>query len=255
MAVKITIRIPKKIKKVGTTMKNKFSGALQRFCAFTLAEMLIVLSLIGVLALLTMTTININTKKSEYRATAKQVLSDLNEAMQKAHDVGISPGNTDGSCCGSDDTNTLYDVVSNIFAKYLNINSLTGAGNGPITLILINGTQVIFTTDATSNSPNKMADIANCNSSMDVTTTPITNALDSNVTVSSTGVITPTWVPTPAVACAQITIVTTKGINLTTDKNLIKATDNAPPLYLFSDRVSYLNKFNGVTSTYYTAAK
>lgn len=81
-----------------------------RFSAFTLAEVLITLAIIGVVAAMTIPSVIVRTNQQEYKTGAKKALSVLSSALQLAEaQDGISLENSD------------YEEIQNALEKYMNI--------------------------------------------------------------------------------------------------------------------------------------
>ena len=92
--------------------------------AFTLAEVLITLVIIGVIAALTVPTLIQNTQKQEYVSALKKAYSTLSQAAQMIiAEEGNPKCNDGGWACTLDD-------VYNKFKKYLNSTKDCGAAKG-----------------------------------------------------------------------------------------------------------------------------
>lgn len=88
--------------------------------AFTLAEVLITLVIIGVIASMTIPVMLNNTKQQEFRTALKKAINSLNQAVSMHYALeGMTVA----------DYTTASDVATNIFGKRLNVIK-TGAGDG-----------------------------------------------------------------------------------------------------------------------------
>ena len=117
-----------------------------RIKAFTLSEVLIALTVIGVIAAMTIPTIMTGTRKSEFSARLKKFYGTINQAQIKAYALGDS---WDIWC---EETGKEYDnttKTTKAFAeKYLlpHITTLkTGEENGKYTVYLNDGTHFYLT--------------------------------------------------------------------------------------------------------------
>jgi len=190
--------------------------------AYTLAEVLIVLCALGVIALLTMNVLISSMDKVRNKTSAGKVFVDLNRALMafngeclgmEASCPSTNCDNTPGQpvCCNNPCIKTgiagLRGAVTTIFLPSLNVNSMTGTGttDDPIKVTSIDGTVINFAYLSTNvkDCPSLTKDIA-----------------------------------PPASAAAQITI-EVNGKNLMTDQGLKKANENAPFLYLYQNCVIY----------------
>ena len=82
-------------------MKTKNSG-------FTLAEVLIVLGIIGVVAALTIPTLMNQTRMSEYQTGFKKVVAELNQAVM----MNVATDNSDFADMDGTGSNTLYNLLT-----------------------------------------------------------------------------------------------------------------------------------------------
>lgn len=80
--------------------------------AFTITEVLITMTIIGVIAAITIPVLNNNTNKHEYRAALKKSISGINQALELSYAL-------DGT--SANDYSTADLVVENIFKKRLHI--------------------------------------------------------------------------------------------------------------------------------------
>ena len=101
----------------------------RRNSGFTLAEALITLVIIGVIAALTIPAILINTEQHEYKSSLKKALSALNQvielniALEGYGPIEIQPAN--GGNMASDE-----DTIYNFFRRRMNVISTSNAYNG-----------------------------------------------------------------------------------------------------------------------------
>jgi len=87
--------------------------------AFTLAEVLITLAIIGVVAALTIPTLMANYQKVQYVAALKKAYSEMNQAITlMANDLGCQG---DLNCTKLFDADTPDDAFNNEFVKYFKI--------------------------------------------------------------------------------------------------------------------------------------
>jgi len=112
---------------------NKNLGKSQRYRAFTLAEVLITLGIIGVVAALTIPTLMANYQKVAEVAALKKAYAEVTQALQlMANDMGCQG---DLACTGvfSSDNNSDYikgdRVLGNAFKKYFKLAKDCGADN------------------------------------------------------------------------------------------------------------------------------
>lgn len=96
----------------------------RNFSAFTLAEVLITLGIIGVVAAMTMPTLMNSTNGAQYKAAYKKALSAIAQGvtLNVALD-GASFADTDAGTAGSTDKNTTskMDTVASILATRMNV--------------------------------------------------------------------------------------------------------------------------------------
>lgn len=88
---------------------------------FTLAEVLITLVIIGVIASMTIPTLMNSTNQQEYRVGLKKAISALNQAMSLNYAL-------EGKVIGDEGLQSASDVVSNLFMKRLSILSTDTSG-------------------------------------------------------------------------------------------------------------------------------
>ena len=83
---------------------------------FTLAEVLITLVIIGVIAAMTIPTLMNSTNQQEFRVGLKKAISAVNQAVSLNYAL-------EGKSIGDDDLNTSAGVVSNLFQKRMSVIS------------------------------------------------------------------------------------------------------------------------------------
>ena len=88
---------------------------------FTLAEVLITLVIIGVIAAMTIPTLMNNTNQQEFRVGMKKAISALNQAMSLNYAL-------EGTTVGDTNLSTIAQVRDNLFKKRMSIVS-TGTTN------------------------------------------------------------------------------------------------------------------------------
>lgn len=117
-----------------------------KFRAFTLAEVLITMTIIGVVAAMTIPTIIVGTRKSEFSARLKKFYATINQAQTRAYALGDS---WDIWC---EETSKNYDsttkTTSEFAKKYLLPHvsaSKHGVENGKYTIYLNDGTNFYMT--------------------------------------------------------------------------------------------------------------
>lgn len=109
-------------------MKNR-----NKLTAFTLAEVLITIGIIGVVAASTIPTLISNYQKQEYVSKFKKTYTVLNQAfMQYAVDQGC-PGNLECTGLFSDTTTNKANEWQSFFNNYLKIANDCGTGDGCFT--------------------------------------------------------------------------------------------------------------------------
>lgn len=81
---------------------------------FTLAEVLITLVIIGVIAAMTIPTLMNSTNNQEFRVGLKKSISALNQAMSLNYAL-------EGTQVGADTLNTSQNVVNNLFKKRMSV--------------------------------------------------------------------------------------------------------------------------------------
>lgn len=92
-------------------------------CAFTLAEVLITLGIIGVVAALTIPTLMTRTQDLEYKSALKKVYSSLSQTYLKLS------GDNGGAFTGATSTCSDSDCFRNLFKNNMNVISTCDAGN------------------------------------------------------------------------------------------------------------------------------
>ena len=97
---------------------------------FTLAEVLVTLAIIGVVAALTIPTLITSTTNAKYQTSLKKQVSVLNQAMLTASVDGLAPSAT----------TTTGDSLADVFSPYLNVLKDDDAGN----LWLADGSKIGF---------------------------------------------------------------------------------------------------------------
>ena len=108
---------------------------------FTLAEVLITLVIIGVIAAMTIPTLMNSTNQQEFRVGLKKAVSALNQAMSLNYAL-------DGKVIGDTDLTTTAQVVDNLFKKRMSVIS-TGTSSAAFatsTAVANSGTDGIFYT-------------------------------------------------------------------------------------------------------------
>lgn len=112
-----------------STMFNQIINKSRRVVAFTLAEVLIVLGIVGIIAELTIPNLIQNANDQSTIAMLKEDMSILQQAIKAAEP-------NDGRICdwwpggASWDTDTINNNASNIFSKYLKVIKNCGTGTG-----------------------------------------------------------------------------------------------------------------------------
>ena len=88
---------------------------------FTLAEVLITLVIIGVIAAMTVPTLMNNTNAQEFRSALKKAISSLNQAIEREYAMeGVNVG----------DFTSAADLATNLFGKNLQVIDTTQAVQG-----------------------------------------------------------------------------------------------------------------------------
>lgn len=129
---------------------------------FTLAEVLITLSIIGVIATLTLPTLMTNISESQYITGFKKGINTLSEAGQMNKVVA----GYDYSEITSDDTNNTDEATASLFSllrRNVAVNSslgnaITSGGSGNTAVFFNDGTALIFTASATTDAGDQQAD-------------------------------------------------------------------------------------------------
>lgn len=132
---------------------------------FTLAEVLITLGIIGVVAAMTIPTLIANTNSARFRSQFKKTISTLSQAglmAQAQYDIDYSTYDTDAACTVDDDPDTTFTFCA-IFNGVLSGHNLTDtkpqdrSGNdyvdpfnvsNPMYLTLADGSLVVFNSHA-----------------------------------------------------------------------------------------------------------
>lgn len=103
-------------KNKGEYMKNKKNF----FFAFTLAEVLITLGIIGVVAAMTMPSLIQNHRKTVVISKLKKMSSTLSQAYQAAtEDIGVQPSEDCDDCLKAQDGANAAEVFNKYYAPYL----------------------------------------------------------------------------------------------------------------------------------------
>ena len=89
---------------------------------FTLAEVLITLVIIGVIAAMTIPTLMNSTNNQEFRVGLKKSISALNQAMSLNYAL-------EGTQVGGDTLNTNQTIVNNLFKKRMSVITTATSGN------------------------------------------------------------------------------------------------------------------------------
>ena len=89
---------------------------------FTLAEVLITLVIIGVIAAMTIPTLMNSTNNQEFRVGLKKAISALNQAMSLNYAL-------EGTQVGGDTLNTNQTIVNNLFKKRMSVITTATSGN------------------------------------------------------------------------------------------------------------------------------
>ena len=117
--------------------------------AFTLAEALIVLVIIGVIAALTIPAILANTEQHEYKTALKKAVSMLNQAIELNIALeGYGPIEVESGGSNAK-MNTNYDSLYNFFRKRMNVVTTSdkftgGGGTGNATFYTADGMRYEF---------------------------------------------------------------------------------------------------------------
>lgn len=91
-----------------------------RRCGFTLAEVLITLALVGIVAALTIPTLIAKYQEAQYRATYKKVYSTLNQALKYASedaeiDLGINANRLEDAYNGDSNIGEIFKYISRYY--------------------------------------------------------------------------------------------------------------------------------------------
>lgn len=96
--------------------------------SFTLAEVLITLGIIGVVAAITLPTIVSNYQKTQYVTGLKKAYTEFNQVLkQMAADKGCVD---DLKCTGLFDTGTTHQTLGDEFVKYVKVVKNCGTARG-----------------------------------------------------------------------------------------------------------------------------
>ena len=109
---------------------NKTLGDSLKYQAMTLAEVLITLGIIGVVAAITLPTLINNYQNTQYVTSLKKGYTEFNEVLKEmSADAGCV---NDLQCSGLFDTGTTYTTLGDEFVKHIKIvkNCKTNAGQG-----------------------------------------------------------------------------------------------------------------------------
>jgi len=109
---------------------------------FTLAEVLITLVIIGVIAAMTIPTLMNNTNQQEFRVGIKKAISALNQAMSLNYAL-------EGTTVGDSSLSTIEQVRDNLFKKRMSIVSTGTAGTDFATTASVtpNASGIFYTAD------------------------------------------------------------------------------------------------------------
>ena len=111
------------------TKKPKVSTMSRGYTAFTLAEVLITLAIIGVVAAMTIPTLLANYQKTQYVTQLKKAYSEINQALtQVATDHGCVG---DLKCTGLFDTDTTNQSLGTELVKYFKVIKNCESSDGP----------------------------------------------------------------------------------------------------------------------------
>lgn len=120
---------------------------------FTLAEVLITLGIIGVVAAMTIPTVLNNATNQQFKTGFKKILSTLNQAVT----MNVALDNSDFSAMTATDTGTASLSLYNLFNTRMNVVSTAASGTAGIgatgtnyTLFFSDGMAVSFPTTASS---------------------------------------------------------------------------------------------------------
>ena len=131
-------------KKIGF---NKNLGSSQLFSAFTLAEVLIMLGIIGVVAAMTIPPLIENNQKTQYVTALQKVYSNFNQVLVKYSADNGCVG--DLTCTGLFAPANTDEDVANALVPYFNIAKQCGAGVSgcfPVYSVNINGSGAKYNT-------------------------------------------------------------------------------------------------------------
>lgn len=111
---------------------------------FTLAEVLITLVIIGVIAAMTIPTLMNSTNNQEFRVGLKKAISALNQAMSLNYAL-------EGTQVGADNLSSSENIVNNLFKKRMSVittaTSGTAFGVGSTGITATDNTNVFYTAD------------------------------------------------------------------------------------------------------------
>lgn len=111
---------------------------------FTLAEVLITLVIIGVIAAMTIPTLMNSTNNQEFRVGLKKAISALNQAMSLNYAL-------EGTQIGAENLSSSQNIVNNLFKKRMSVittaTSGTAFGVGSTGITATDNTNVFYTAD------------------------------------------------------------------------------------------------------------
>lgn len=111
---------------------------------FTLAEVLITLVIIGVIAAMTIPTLMNSTNNQEFRVGLKKAISALNQAMSLNYAL-------EGTQIGADTLSSSENIVKNLFKKRMSVittaTSGTAFGAGASGISATDNTNIFYTAD------------------------------------------------------------------------------------------------------------
>lgn len=111
---------------------------------FTLAEVLITLVIIGVIAAMTIPTLMNSTNNQEFRVGLKKAISALNQAMSLNYAL-------EGTQVGADTLNSSSNIVNNLFKKRMSVITTATSGTafsvGSTGITATDNSNVFYTAD------------------------------------------------------------------------------------------------------------
>lgn len=96
---------------------------MRRHAGFTLAEVLITLGIIGVVAAMTIPTLMSNTGKAEFKTAFKKIISTVNQAVTMS--VAIDYLDFGDAYPGTSDTESIYKIIENKMQIAKTVSSTT----------------------------------------------------------------------------------------------------------------------------------